>query len=167
MAIKRIKDNILKKEVFKPLQKLLTSDHFPWFYANHQVAENNDPSFLFHTFYYNNFVNSDSFKILNPLLDYLNPVALINIRANLQLNRTNVNSNYHVDSVPAKALKHKTAIFYINTNNGYTEFNDGTKVDSVENRMLIFPSKLSHRAVAQTDEDQRIVINFNYFDNTI
>jgi hypothetical protein len=69
--------------------------------------------------------------------------------------------------VPAKALKHKTAIFYINTNNGYTEFNDGTKVDSVENRMLIFPSKLSHRAVAQTDEDQRIVINFNYFDNTI
>ena len=165
--MKKIKDKILKKEIFKPIQKLLMSNDFPWFYSDSQTGTKIDSSFLYHSFYHNHIINSGFFNILDPLLNYLKPVSLINIRANLQLNRAKVDSNYHVDDIPATALKHRTAIFYVNTNNGCTEFIDGDKVDCVENRMLIFPSKLAHRVVAQTDTDQRIVINFNYFDNTI
>ena len=162
--MKKIKDKVLKKEIFKHIQKCLMNDEFPWYYSNNQVNGGNDASFLFHSIYHKHTINSPFFKILSPLLDYLNPVSLINIRANLQLNRTNVNSDYHADNNPAEALKHKTAIFYVNTNNGYTEFEDGDKIDSIENRILTFPSKLFHRAVSQTDKDQRIVINFNYYD---
>lgn len=163
----KIKNNVLNKNTFKPLQKLLMGNRFPWFYANNQVKNSGDSSFMSHTFFENHFVNSNYFETIFPLINYLKPIALINIRANLLLNRKNVNSEYHRDNIPAKTLKHKTAIFYINTNNGYTQFYDGEKIESIENRMIIFPSKLPHRAVAQTDTDQRIVINFNYFDNTL
>ena len=58
----------------------------------------------------------------------------------------------------------KTALFYINTNNGCTEFECGVRVSSVANRVCIFDSNLQHRGVTHTEGDpQRIVVNFNYF----
>ena len=56
----------------------------------------------------------------------------------------------------------KTAVFYINTNNGWTEFKKGGKVKSVANRIVIFDSKLEHSGVTCTDENKRVVMNFNY-----
>ena len=56
----------------------------------------------------------------------------------------------------------KTSTYYINTNNGWTEFEDGGKVESVANRMLVFDSNLVHGGVSCTDEKTRILINFNY-----
>ena len=56
-----------------------------------------------------------------------------------------------------------TSIFYVNTNNGYTKFEDGTKVESVANRMITFPSNMKHTGTSCTDEKKRIVINFNYY----
>ena len=55
-----------------------------------------------------------------------------------------------------------TAIYYVNTNNGYTYFEDGQKVESVENRLVIMPSNLPHAGATCTDELRRVVINFNY-----
>ena len=55
-----------------------------------------------------------------------------------------------------------TAILYLNTNNGYTEFKSGDKVKSVSNRVVVFDSNLKHRTVTCTDQKTRIVINFNY-----
>ena len=51
----------------------------------------------------------------------------------------------------------------MNTNDGYTEFEDGTKVESVANRLVTFPANLKHTGTSCTDEKTRIVINFNYF----
>ena len=56
-----------------------------------------------------------------------------------------------------------TSIFYVNTNDGYTLFEDGTKVESVANRMLSFPANMRHTGTTCTDQQIRIVINFNYF----
>jgi hypothetical protein len=68
-------------------------------------------------------------------------------------------SDYHVDfEYPCK-----TAILYLNTCNGYTEFNKKTKIKCEENKILIFDSNIEHCAVSQTDAEKRIVINFNYF----
>ena len=55
-----------------------------------------------------------------------------------------------------------TAIYYINTCNGYTEFKTGEKVKSVSNRMVIFDSELEHQGVTATDDKRRVLINFNY-----
>ena len=56
-----------------------------------------------------------------------------------------------------------TAIYYVNTNNGYTEFENGDRVESVENRMVIFKSDTMHTGKSCTDENVRVLINFNYF----
>ena len=53
----------------------------------------------------------------------------------------------------------------MNTNNGYTEFEGGQKVESVANRLVTFPSKIEHCGVSQTDEQTRILINFGYLRN--
>jgi hypothetical protein len=59
-------------------------------------------------------------------------------------------------------LNQRTAIFYLNTNNGYTLFEDGTKVDSIENTLLIFHGHRKHSGVSCTDQKRRIVLNINY-----
>ena len=75
---------------------------------------------------------------------------------------------FHVDIDMTKASEEtmklfKTSIFYVNTNNGYTEFEDGTIVRSIENRFVEFSGDTLHRGVSSTDVKKRIVINFNYF----
>ena len=60
-----------------------------------------------------------------------------------------------------------TSIFYINTNNGYTEFEDGTVINSVANRLVSFPLNTKHRMATQTDTQRRIVVNFNYLRKSI
>ena len=58
-----------------------------------------------------------------------------------------------------------TAIFYINSNNGYTIFKDTKeKVKSVPNRLLKFDTRMKHSGVSSTDEKRRVVINFNYIE---
>ena len=59
-------------------------------------------------------------------------------------------------------LHQKTAVFYINTNNGWTYIKNGGKVKSVANRIVIFDSNLEHTGVTCTDEKRRVIVNFNY-----
>ena len=67
--------------------------------------------------------------------------------------------SFHIDF----PIESETAILYINTNNGYTEFEDGTQVKSVENRVVIFNSNMLHTGRNCTDENVRVLINLNYF----
>ena len=55
-----------------------------------------------------------------------------------------------------------TSIFFINTNNGYTMFETGKKVPSVENRLVTFPNNLMHTGISQTDTKSRVTLNLNY-----
>ena len=56
-----------------------------------------------------------------------------------------------------------TAILYMNTNNGYTLLETGYKVESVENRLVIFPNNVLHTGVSQTDTNTRVLINFDFW----
>ena len=56
-----------------------------------------------------------------------------------------------------------TSILYINTNNGGTQFSNGTRVKSVANRLVKFDCSQEHASVSCTDEDRRMLININYF----
>jgi hypothetical protein len=53
----------------------------------------------------------------------------------------------------------------MNTNNGYTYFEDGTKAKSVANRLIKFDNVMYHSGTTCTDENQRVVININYKEN--
>ena len=55
-----------------------------------------------------------------------------------------------------------TAILYVNTNNGWTQFKSGGRVKCVKNRVVIFDSNLEHEGVTSTNEKVKVVINFNY-----
>ena len=57
----------------------------------------------------------------------------------------------------------QTAIYYVNSNDGYTLFEDGTKVESVGNRLVRFPTNIKHTGTTCTDANRRVLINFNWF----
>ena len=86
--------------------------------------------------------------------------ALVRARALLYTNQgRQIVHEKHVDF----KFPHKTAVFYVNTNNGYTEFEDGTKVESVENRIVFFDGSKPHNSSTCTDQKIRVVVSINYF----
>ena len=100
-------------------------------------------------------------SFLQPLLLKLNPLYIFRIKANLRPRTSQgVLSDFHTDM----KLNQQTAIFYLNTNNGYTKFkdNDLGKVDSVANRLITFFGHLEHCGCSATDCNNRIVLNINY-----
>ena len=170
MEIKVI-DNFLDQEKFDVLQNFMLGQDFAWFY-NSTIVNRNEISDKFgfiHGFYIHNASQSSYFEILKPILDIIKPISLWRIKANLLTRTSSIDEQtFHIDNTdledtPEKLKHWRTAIFYVNTNNGYTEFEDGTKVESVANRMVTFPSNIKHRGTSCTDEKTRVVINFNYF----
>ena len=167
----KIVDNFLSSEDFYNLSHYIFSPNMHWVYTPFKVMdiENKDlmSSQLYHSFC-DSFNRSSNVDILNPIVKKLNIIALNRIKANLELYRGEERhySEFHYDYTNSEGIPNKdmtTSIFYMNTNNGYTEFKDGTKIESVANRFVSFPSNTLHRGVTQTDTKTRVVINFNYF----
>ena len=167
MSTVKIIDNFLDKESFKHLQSFLLGYDFAWHYNDFVDFRNEKTdSFMFtHTFYRWNEPCSAYYNLLEPIIDKLDAYNLVRIKANLLTRATKPKTNvYHVDE-PFKyssSSKWTTAIFYMNTNNGYTKFENGTKVNSVANRLITFPMDMAHTGTYCTDEKTRVVINFNY-----
>jgi hypothetical protein len=55
-----------------------------------------------------------------------------------------------------------TAIYYLNTNNGYTKFEDGPTIESIDNRLVVFPAGRKHTGTNTTDTTARFVLNLNF-----
>ncbi len=179
----KIEDNFLNQEEFDELQSFIMSVTFDWHYGESQVYPvgelNSDGKIIYpkevdknkfqfvHMFYHAHTPHSQQIEILSPIMKIIQPISLIRIKANLLTRTSNIVENgFHVDmtNVPEEKVKHlTTSIFYMNTNNGYTKFEDGTKVESVANRMVTFPANMKHTGTSCTDENTRVVINFNYF----
>ena len=67
----------------------------------------------------------------------------------------------HTD-LPKPDSKVKTAILYLNTNNGYTKFENGEIVGSVENRLVLFDGNMQHAGTTCSDKRYRAVFNLNF-----
>ena len=164
----KILDNFLAEDEFDHIQSYFQKS-LPWHYLDHIVGNHQeDPNcFQFvHTFSkvidpYLQFPHSKHSHINKPILSKLAPWILLKVKANLRPISTNhILSAFHTDLGDLKQL---TAIFYLNTCNGYTLFKDGTKIDSIANRILIFPGDLQHCGASCTDQKHRTVLNINYF----
>ena len=100
-------------------------------------------------------------KLIKPIVGERSEIK--RIKANLLTKTTNVVENeFHVDDSTKKPFT--TAIFYLNSNDGYTEFENGRCVDSRENRLIRFPVGDKHTGTSCTDENIRVVINFFYME---
>ena len=158
-------DDFLPEEQFLDIHNTMLSSSFPWYYANSVVSNDllcqEKYNYQFgHSFYYNYGFQSEYSKIIVPILEKLNPVAILRIKGILLAREEkNIEHGYHIDNVHNT----KVAIYYVNTNNGYTKFSEGPKVDSISNRIVIFDSHEYHTGSTCTDEKVRVAINFNYF----
>jgi len=159
-------DDFLKKEDFLIIKNQLLGSNFDWYYNEKVVAESKEKSdFQFTHILYNDYAPRKTIIIVKPILDKLNPLSLLRIKCNL-LPRANkiIEHGFHVD-YDLNVNNLYTAIYYVNTCNGYTKFKNGKKVKSIENRIVIFKSNLEHTGTTCTDEQVRVVINFNFIND--
>ena len=153
-------DNFLPSYQFKEIWNIIMGkdSSFPWYWSD-QICYDGDPFYQFYHLFYNEKTGeSKSYSLLNIFNSKLQIIRIRRVAASLT-SRTvfNRKTGYHIDYPNIR-----TAIFYLNTCNGYTKFKGGGKVQSVANRIVIFDSNLKHQAVTCTDEKRRVVINFNY-----
>ena len=94
----------------------------------------------------------------------LQPRSLIRVRAVLDVRKPSVfEHGFHTyyDAAPYDGLK--TAILFMNNNDGYIKFEDGTKIDCVYNRLVVFPANMPYTTTSCSDQPQSIFIEVNYF----
>jgi hypothetical protein len=107
---------------------------------------------------------SPAFSLLEKITEEMS--AIIRIKANLITSTEELKIfdwAFHNDIPIEKTEGVTTAIYYVNSNDGYTLFDDGTKVDSVSNRFVKFPASLKHTGTTCTNTNRRVLINFNYY----
>ena len=155
-----IHNNFMNPFLFLKLKETLTGAEFPWFKSK-IVAQTEDIQ-LIHTFYEFGRVNSQFFELLDPCLRFLKMKKLIRAKVNLVLRADKIiEHGYHVDTDGYK--KFRSALLYVNSNNGYTGFEKkNKKIKSEENKLIDFDGFLKHTSTTCTDAPYRMVINFVY-----
>ena len=165
----KVIDNFLDEEYFDSLVTLITDKEqtgnsiMSWFFQReindyHDVAEDN-LFYMTHMFYDMNVPTSPLYDKLIPLLEKLEAVFLKRIKANLYPNTKILHENpMHEDY----KFCHSAAILSLNTCDGYTKLKDGTKIDSVANRILLFDASNEHCSTTTTNVPARMNININH-----
>jgi len=152
--------NFLDQETFNKIKMCVLNNSFPWYFSPTTGHDNDFSDFLFSHYLYKEDKQCSQFfnYVITPLISRLNCNYLVRAKANLYTRKhKQIKTSFHVDLHD----KHTVALFSINTNNGYTLFENGKKIPSVENQMLIFNGSLSHASVSQTDASIRVNINMD------
>jgi len=168
----KVYDNFLDIKVFLKMQQIILGQDFPWFGADvlspedpdSEIAVEDKHNFQFyHMFFMNPYHQSPALDVIKPLLGELQPMFLIKAKANLNpVTDKHIEHGMHVDISKNISSQSYTAVFYLNTNNGYTRFKTGEKVESVSNRLVVFPREMQHTGATCTDERARVVLNLNF-----
>ena len=163
----KIIDNFLPQDTFDSIKRTILGPSFPWCYNSFSASSEEDRikyqyyQQFTHYFYRDHTNFSDWFTLLEPLFLKLNTSALFRIKANLYTatNRLII-PDYHTDF---EYFSGKIAVFYVNTNDGFTLFKDGIKIESIENRLLVFDPDMAHTGTTCTDCHVRCVINIMFY----
>ena len=167
----KIIDNALDQNYFDELVEKFTSPYFPYF-LNKVNRTAHEMQFT-HAIYFRNEPQSDAYELIQPLLNKLNVCSLVRCKINMMPRTEIIKENeFHVDIENAPENL-KTALLYLNTNNGYTILKDKwrdditERVDSVANRILRFDAHIQHTGTTNTcDARYRHVLNIDYFEAT-
>ena len=167
----QVYDQFLKEDDFKKLDRVFCQDVATWHYNDHAVyphdeSDDTDYNFQFvHSVYRDCQFVSEHHQLVYPILANLDAKVMLRMKFNLGIRTPNiVEREFHQDhyDVLPEDVPYKVAIFYLNTNNGYTLFETGDKVESVANRIVIFDGKLKHCGTTCTNSKTRVVLNINY-----
>lgn len=157
-----LKKNFLEKEEFIRLKELIMDPDFPWRIRGEMTP--GDENYYFNFSFYNyQDVNSPYYTdYILPILKKLESKAVIQARANMFLSNLFNKSGWHTDY----DFKCKTAILYVNSCDGGTDFKIKGKtkfIQAEENQIVVFDSNIEHRAVTSKNCSIRYIINLNYF----
>ena len=161
-----IQDNFLDSQYCENLKNLFLSNRIGWTYGevvtdDVYTSDSNLDNVQFGHMIYDN--DSPVSPFYDEFIDFVNkiPVATtckIKVNMNPRTHKI-IEHGLHTD-LPYRC---KTGILYLNTNDGYTIFEDGTKIESVENRFVSFDSNIKHSGTSCTNQQVRLVVNINYF----
>jgi|TARA_R110001592_G_scaffold103003_2_gene290291 hypothetical protein len=142
------------------LSDILTNS-FSWYITDTtKIKGRVGKPYFFHLLYFNE-PNSNYYeKIMPKFIEKLKIKKLIRAKLNLYPKTSNIEEhNYHVDF----KYPHKTALYYVNTNNGFTIFkNPYKKISSKKNKIILFDELSEHKSTSCTNKDFRITLNINY-----
>ena len=157
-------DNYLEQQDYIDLCMHVMSQEYTWIFTlkgdPDQYEDPTDNWQFVHPLYYDFKPVCDDAHIVGKIIRKLDPFALTRMKINCTPKADSIKEfDWHTDEENHVG---NTAIYYLNTNNGYTKFKDGTKVESVGNRIVIFPGNLEHAGTTCTDDMRRLVLNINY-----
>ena len=160
-----INDNFLSIDYLQLLNQIINQYDFFWAWNSILSLEDFVPHEkynrqLVHWFYPKKSPFKDYFEIFKIVADQLGAKEVIRMKLNCNYPTDKIiEHGFHIDTSEVS----KTSIFYLNTNDGYTKFEDsGEIVKSVENRMITFNSSKRHSGSTCTDQYNRLVLNINW-----
>ena len=184
----KIEDDYLPSSELKKIEELfvphplgLITSSIPWEFGMIEDPDlgnkiSHDNYHLCHHIYHSSspttgvdpIVSSSAHVIIPIFFSKLDSIGILRIKSNLLMRTSEIiphrfHTDYTTNPPSNRYDKVTTSIYYINSNDGYTEFEDGTRIESVANRLVTFPQYMKHRGTTCTDQPFRTVINFNYF----
>ena len=160
-------DNFLSPAEFGNIKGYLGADgKFPWKLGariNNNDQTNDDMYFatlVFHSYdgWFSD-VEGDIFQLIS---SKIHMEALFRIKANMYFPSRSGKVEHHAPHIDS-SFKHQGALFYLTTCDAPTTMADGTAIESVENRLLLFDPVTNHSSSSPTNAPYRQTINFNYF----
>lgn len=157
-------DNFIFDDDLKKINEIMFTNRFPWYYSDTVMGREHDRYFYFiHNFLKDGQITSKNGWLIEPIIRKIDPKHLVRVRANLYPRELKqIQHGMHVDVILEEPCT--TGIFYFNDCNGYTLFEDGTKVESKANRFVKFDCRTKHSSVGHTDAKCRYVLNVNYYE---
>ena len=161
-------DNFLQGNEFNYLKNIILNE-LTWKCngKNGWAADNDTDITAFYSYVIKN--NQEDTEKAKDIMPCFNPLIEkfglpISVRAIMSARTVDhITSAYHTDMMSdGYKIQHTAALFYMTTHNGGTQFNPGVTVDAIENRLIIFDGNIEHRAISNTDSNDRLVINFNF-----
>lgn len=132
-------------------------------YYSRSVADENDTKsmgYFLNMLYLNPCPLNDHFDLIcGPILRKIDFKALIRAKVNWFPRTPEVRQNGMHQDYPYPV---DNLLYSVNTCDGYTTLNCGTKIESVANRALIFRGDLPHCSSSTSDKPLRCNININF-----
>lgn len=181
--ITKVIDNVLHEDDFKKLENLIfmQGSIIKWTWVPdiegtyHKLKDSNKNPNLFmmvHKFYD---MHDGGYMSDPDIIDFIHIITnkihlclekhnikvrdVIRIKANLYPNTSRLEEHrMHIDYDQSN----QAGLFSLNTCDGYTKLNNGTKVESVANRLFLFDGTQEHCSTTTTDTSARFNINFNW-----
>jgi len=165
-------DDILHENDFNDISNIIMeNEDFTWRY-NRDIELNDNSKFFYmvHSFYRVNDISVEEhvpvidhyYEVLEPLTSMFSEMGLKwwRIKCNLYPATESLKQHaFHIDN----KVPHIAGLFSLNTCDGYTEFEDGTKIESIANRFFLFDGAIKHASTTTTNALARFNINFNFY----